>query len=416
MREAYRVDILTLFPEAVSAMMDSSIIGRAQTAGKIVVNTVQIRDFTENKQKQVDDYPYGGGLGLIMNAQPLKSCLDSVIAANPERKRRVIYLSPQGEVFNQEVAKRLVKDYDQLILVCGHYEGVDERFIECCVDEEISLGDFVISGGEIAAMAVADAVLRMVPGVLREEDCFVGESHWDGLLEYPQYTRPYVWEGMRVPPVLLSGNHREIERWRRREQLIRTQRKRPDMLERKVLSDEDVLLLKNEELENDEKTDFRPASAEDLPYIENLCLDTAEAIGEKVDYEFIQSLENELKAGRGWIYQTELLDIGYLGMGEKEFFKIEFFEGVIAPLRDMSAIISHIILQAEFSCENYALEMLQFAEELALGMAKKEMLILTRENDVFLRELISDMGYYSIGLIKGEDESDLRLVYNKNVR
>lgn len=416
MSEAYRVDILTLFPEAVSAMMDSSIIGRAQKAGKVVVNSVQIRDFTENKQKQVDDYPYGGGLGLIMNAQPLKSCLDSVIAANPDRKRRVIYLSPQGEVFNQEVAKRLVKDYDQLILVCGHYEGVDERFIECCVDEEISLGDFVISGGEIAAMAVADAVLRMVPGVLREDDCFVGESHWDGLLEYPQYTRPYVWEGMKVPSVLLSGNHREIEIWRRREQLLRTSRKRPDLLDGRTLSDDDLLLLKNEELKNEEKTDFRSASADDLPYIENLCLDTAEAIGEKVDYEFIQSLENELKAGRGWIFQTELLDIGYLGMGEKEFFEIEFYDGVIAPIRDICAVISHIILQAEFRIENYALEMIQFAEELALGMAKNEMLILTRENDVFLRELISDLGYYSIGVIKGEDESDQRLVYNKNVR
>lgn len=416
MSEAYRVDILTLFPEAVSAMMDSSIIGRAQKAGKVIVNSIQIRDFTENKQKQVDDYPYGGGLGLIMNAQPLKSCLDSVIAANPDRKRRVIYLSPQGEVFNQETAKRLVKDYNQLILVCGHYEGVDERFIESCVDEEISLGDFVISGGEIAAMAVADAVLRMIPGVLREENCFVGESHWDGLLEYPQYTRPYVWEGMKVPSVLLSGNHREIERWRRREQLVRTSRKRPDLLEGKTLSDEDLLLLKNEELKNEEKTDFRPASAEDLLYIENLCLDTAEAIGEKVDYEFIQSLESELKAGRGWIFQTELLDIGYLGMGEKEFFEIEFYDGVIAPIRDICALISHIILQAEFRCENYALEMIQFAEELALGMAKNEILILTRENDTFLRELISDLGYYSIGMIKGEDESDLRLVYNKNVR
>lgn len=153
-----------------------------------------------------------------------------------------------------------------------------------------------------------------------------------------------------------------------------------------------------------------------MPYIENLCLDTAEAIGEKVDYEFIQSLENELKAGRGWIFQTELLDIGYLGMGEKEFFEIEFYDGVIAPIRDICAVISHIILQAEFRIENYALEMIQFAEELALGMAKNEMLILTRENDVFLRELISDLGYYSIGVIKGEDESDQRLVYNKNVR
>lgn len=416
MDEAYRVDFLTLFPEAVSAMMDSSIIGRAQKAGKIVVNTVQIRDFTENKQKQVDDYPYGGGLGLIMNAQPLKACLQSVVAEIPDRKRRVIYLSPQGTVFSQQVAKRLVADYDHLILVCGHYEGVDERFIESCVDEEISIGDFVISGGEIAAMAVADAVLRMVPGVLREEECFVGESHWDGLLEYPQYTRPYVWEGMKVPSVLLSGNHREIELWRRREQLLRTQRKRPDLLEGRKLSDEDMLLLKNEELKNEEKTDFRPACPEDMPYLENLCLDAAEAIGEKVDYEFIRSMENELKSGRGWVFQKGLLDIGYLGMGDEEFYEIEFYDGIIEPNKDFSAIISHIILQAEFRSENYAMEMLDFAGELAAGMAKKEMLVLTRENDGFIRELLTDLGYYSIGAIKGENESAQRLVLNKNVR
>ena len=197
-----RIDILTLFPETVNAVLHESIIGRAAKKGTVEINCVQIRDFTEKKQCQVDDYPYGGGWGCVMMAQPLKSCLDSVMESAAGRKSRVIYLSPQGEPYTQETAKRLVRDYDHLVLVCGHYEGVDERFIEACVDEEISLGDFVLTGGEIAAMAVADSVCRLVPGVLSDEQCYVGESHWDGLLEYPQYTRPEVWEGREVPPVL----------------------------------------------------------------------------------------------------------------------------------------------------------------------------------------------------------------------
>ena len=194
-----KIDILTLFPDTVGAVLHESILGRAAAKGIIEINTVQIRDFTENRQNQVDDYPYGGGFGCIMMAQPLKSCLDFVISGNEQRqisreRTRVIYMSPQGKTFDQETAKRLKSDYDSLILVCGHYEGVDERFIESCVDEEISLGNFVLTGGEIAAMAVADSVCRLVPGVLSDEQCYTGESHWDGLLEYPQYTRPDMWE------------------------------------------------------------------------------------------------------------------------------------------------------------------------------------------------------------------------------
>ena len=239
-----KVDILTLFPGTMSAVLHESILGRAARKGIIEINCVQIRDYTDNRQRQVDDYPYGGGWGCVMMAQPLKSCLDDVMSRSQGRKSRVIYMTPQGKTFTQETARRLVRGYDHLVLVCGHYEGVDERFIEKCVDEELSIGDFVLTGGEIAAMAVADCVCRMVPGVLADEQCYTGESHWEGLLEYPQYTRPETWEGSSVPEVLKNGNHAEIERWRRKQMIARTMDKRPDMFEKLELGEADALLLR----------------------------------------------------------------------------------------------------------------------------------------------------------------------------
>ncbi len=265
-----RIDIMTLFPDTVNAVLHESIIGRAAKKGIVEINCVQIRDYTENKQNQVDDYPYGGGFGCVMMAQPLKSCLDDIMSTAKGLRSRVIYMSPQGQPYTQETAKRLKRDYDHLVLVCGHYEGVDERFIEQCVDEEISLGDFVLTGGEIAAMAVADSVCRLVPGVLADEQCYTGESHWDGLLEYPQYTRPEVWEGRAVPEVLLRGDHARVEQWRRKKQFERTMAKRPDMFEKLEIKDkEDVKLL--EEIRKDahrvkltEPLSFRTATGEDM--------------------------------------------------------------------------------------------------------------------------------------------------------
>ena len=271
-----RIDILTLFPETVYAVLHESILGRAAKKGAVEINCVQIRDYTDNKQCQVDDYPYGGGFGCVMMAQPLKSCLEAVRAETQGRKTRVIYLSPQGKTFNQREARRLKENYDHLVLVCGHYEGVDERFIEACVDEELSLGDFVLTGGEIAAMAVADCVCRMVPGVLADEQCYIGESHWDGLLEYPQYTRPENWEGHSVPEVLLCGDHARITKWRRKKQLERTRDKRPELFEKwRPETEEDKKLLS--ELKKDEKKakitlplSYRPAGEEDLPAISEI--------------------------------------------------------------------------------------------------------------------------------------------------
>lgn len=265
-----RIDIMTLFPDTMNAVLHESILGRAAKKGIIEVNCVQIRDYTENKQCQVDDYPYGGGWGCVMMAQPLKSCLDDIMSTAKDRKSRVIYMSPQGKPYDQQTARRLRDEYDHLVLVCGHYEGIDERFIEECVDEEISIGDFVLTGGEIAAMAVADSVCRLVPGVLSDEECFTGESHWDGVLEYPQYTRPEVWEGRAVPEVLLQGNHAAVDEWRRKKSLERTMDKRPDMFERLELTDKkDIKLVEQIKKERSrmkltQPISCRPATESDI--------------------------------------------------------------------------------------------------------------------------------------------------------
>ena len=226
-----RIDILTLFPASIDAMMNVSILGRAQERGYITIKTHQIRDYTTNKQMQVDDYPYGGGRGAVMQADPLYRCWAHVCEEAGSRGH-TIYLSPCGRTFTQAVARELKEHYDHLILVCGHYEGIDQRFIDECVDEEISIGDFVMTGGEIPAMAVADAVCRLVPGVLSDPSCYENESHWSGTLEAPQYSRPEVWHDRAVPPILLSGNHAKVDLWRRKQSLLRTRQRRPDLYEK----------------------------------------------------------------------------------------------------------------------------------------------------------------------------------------
>ena len=247
-----RIDILTLFPDTVGDVLSESILGRAQERGFIRINTHQIREYTTNKQNQVDDYPYGGGRGAVMQADPLYRCWDAV-RSSMEGAVHTVYLSPCGKTFNQADALRLSK-LDNLILVCGHYEGIDQRFIDECVDEEISLGDFVLTGGEIAAMAVTDAVCRMVPGVLADPECFEDESHYSGLLEYPQYSRPAVWHDREVPAILLSGDHKKVALWRRKQALRRTRDRRPDMYEKLDLSSkQDKKLLAEMEAEDQAK-------------------------------------------------------------------------------------------------------------------------------------------------------------------
>ncbi|MEG2420108.1 MAG: tRNA (guanosine(37)-N1)-methyltransferase TrmD [Oscillospiraceae bacterium] len=224
----YQIDIMTLFPDTVGDVLSESILGRAQERDFIRIECHQIRDYTLNKQKQVDDYPYGGGRGAVMQADPLYQCWKHICDLAGARIH-TIYMSPCGVTFNQTEAKRLKNDYQHLILVCGHYEGIDQRFIDECVDEELSMGDFVLTGGEIPAMAVADAICRMVPGVLPDAECFTEESHYNGLLEYPQYSRPEVWHQRAVPPILLTGHHGNVSNWRRKQAILRTRTRRPDM-------------------------------------------------------------------------------------------------------------------------------------------------------------------------------------------
>jgi len=236
-----RIDILTLFPEMFEAVLKESIIGRAVAKQLIELEFHNIRDYSENKHKKVDDYPYGGGLGMIMQCQPIFTAVED-ITAKLGKKPYTILMSPQGRTFDQSKAKEF-SNYENLMIICGHYEGIDERVTEVLVDEEVSIGDFVLTGGEIAAMAVVDAACRLIPGVLKEDASYMVESFAEGLLEFPQYTRPPVFMDMEVPEVLLSGHHENIEKWRRYQSLKRTLEKRPELLSQAELSVEDRELL-----------------------------------------------------------------------------------------------------------------------------------------------------------------------------
>ena len=236
-----RIDIITLFPEMCQAVMNESIIGRAQKSGAIEIVCHQLRDYAFDKHKRVDDAPYGGGMGMVMMAEPIALCIED-IAKQIGEKPYVIYMTPQGRVLNQQLIKTTAKEHNNICILCGHYEGVDERVIESCVDECISIGDYVLTGGELPALVFADALCRMADGVLSSDECFTEESHYNGLLEYPQYTRPNPWRGKEVPPVVISGHHENVSRWRREQSIIRTAKNRPDMIEKADLTDKEKQL------------------------------------------------------------------------------------------------------------------------------------------------------------------------------
>ena len=232
-----RIDIVTLFPEMCAAVMDHSIIGRARKRGYLQVCFHQLRNYAHDRHQRVDDTPFGGGKGMLLKPEPIAECFDK-LTEHLGAKPHIIYMSPKGKVLNQEKVKELA-GRPNICILCGHYEGVDERIIEEYVDEEISCGDYVLTGGEMPAIILADAVSRMIDGVLAEDVCFTDESHFSGLLEYPQYTRPAVWRGKSVPAELISGNHAQVDKWKHHKSLERTYRFRPDMLDTAVLSKED---------------------------------------------------------------------------------------------------------------------------------------------------------------------------------
>ena len=223
--------ILTLFPDMVMQGLGTSIIGRAVNNGLLSIEAVNIRDYAFNKHQSVDDYPYGGGAGMLMQAEPVYQAYEAIAEKSEKRKPRVVYLSPQGATFSQTMAEELAKE-EELVLLCGHYEGIDERVLEEIVTDYVSIGDYVLTGGELPAMVMVDAISRLIPGVLHNDVSAEFESFQDDLLEYPQYSRPEEWHGKKVPPILLSGHHANIEKWRREQSIIRTKERRPDLLEK----------------------------------------------------------------------------------------------------------------------------------------------------------------------------------------
>lgn len=235
--------VLTLFPDMITEALGSSIIGRAIADGTVELNAVNIRDYTNEKHGKTDDYPYGGGAGMVMQAQPIYDAYRSV-ADHLEKKPRVIYVTPQGAVFNQTMAREFALE-DDLVFICGHYEGVDERVLEEIVTDEVSIGDYVLTGGELPAMVMIDAISRMIPGVLHNEESAEDDSFGDGLLEHPQYSRPEVWMGRAVPKILLSGDHARVDAWRREQSLIRTALRRPDLLETACISPKERAFIKD---------------------------------------------------------------------------------------------------------------------------------------------------------------------------
>ena len=226
-------DIMTLFPDLVNYVLGESVIGRAQKSGAIEVKCHNIRDYSKDKHRRVDDTPYGGGKGMLMMAPPIYDCFEAIVEAReiPAEKRKVVYMSPAGRVLNQTIAEEL-SSCEHLVILCGHYEGVDRRIIDEIVDEEISIGDFVLTGGEIPACILVDSVARLVDGVLSDPECYLDESITGGLLEHPQYTRPYEFHGVKVPDVLISGHHENIAKWRKERSLELTKERRPDLLEK----------------------------------------------------------------------------------------------------------------------------------------------------------------------------------------
>ena len=426
----YRIDIMTLFPDTVGDVLSESILGRAQERDILRIETHQIRDYTLNKQKQVDDYPYGGGRGAVMQADPLYQCW-SHLCAKIEGKPHTIYLSPCGKTFTQADARRLSGEYDHLILVCGHYEGIDQRFIDECVDEEISLGDFVLTGGEIAAMAVADAVCRLIPGVLADPECFQDESHWDGLLEYPQYSRPEIWHGRSVPKELLTGDHSSVLRWRRKQQLRRTMERRPDMFARFTPADKlDTELLKEIQRDQNRKAltepvSFRPAAADDLPAMLNITRQAQQYLrSNRVDqwqdgYPNEEAFLRDMDRGESYVllYGEQL--VGFFTLSTHPDACYEAITDGKWSSDAPYCVLHRCAVAAEFRGSGLSDRMTAFAEELCLKHSRTVLRVDTHRKNKAMQTMLSRNGFSFRGNVLvhvSEGHDARRKAYEKILR
>lgn len=426
----YRIDIMTLFPDTVGDVLGESILGRAQERDILRIETHQIRDYTLNKQKQVDDYPYGGGRGAVIQADPLYQCWTHICETRGKRTH-TIYLSPCGKTFVQADAKRLSREYDHLILVCGHYEGIDQRFIDECVDEEISLGDFVLTGGEIAAMAVADAVCRLVPGVLADPECFQDESHWDGMLEYPQYSRPEVWHGRAVPKELLTGDHSGVLRWRRKQQLLRTMERRPDMFAQFTPTGKlDLELLK--EIERDKSrmvltqpVSYRLAQEADLPAMLTITKQAQSYLKRSKVDQWQDGYPNEA-AFRVDLERSESYVLIY-GDQVAGFFTLsshpdacydEITDGKWGS-DEPYCVLHRCAIGAEYRGSGLSDRMMEFVEEICRQRGRMVLRVDTHRKNKAMQSMLNRHGFQFRGnvLVRiGEGHDPRRKAYEKNLR
>ncbi len=426
----YRIDILTLFDLTVGDVLSESILGRAQERDIIKIETHQIRDFTQNKQKQVDDYPYGGGHGAVMQADPLYQCWKHVCEVSGDPHPHTIYLSPCGKTFTQQEAKRLVRDHDHLVLVCGHYEGIDQRFIDGYVDEELSLGDFVLTGGEIPAMAVADAVCRMVPGVLPEAECYEEESHYNGLLEYPQYSRPAVWQGREVPEALLTGNHRQVARWRRKESLLRTRARRPDLFAAfspQTKEDQDIL----REISRDDRRaamtepfTYRLAAPEDLPRIMEITHEAQARLKKRgVDqwqdgYPAEPNFLVDMDRGECYVllYGDQIAAFFVLS-GQEEATYAHLTDGYWGG-EEPYAVLHRCAVAEEFLNLGVSDRMAEGAEEVARRLGRRWLRVDTHKKNRAMQALLRRRGFLYRGNVQvrvGEGHDPRRLAFDKEL-